>query len=308
MFQRPFLPSLPRMNKLLPASYWNEDVHSLGGLSRRGTERSHVRSGGNAACNGGAQQRRGCAAPERPAPAAAAVRKPARPDPGLRRGHFARPSAMGRCRDHPGDRARAVRFSVSFRSTGPRRLSRNLKKRLALTARVLRDGVERVLPVTQIVPGDVILLSAGNLIPADGIILEAQDFLVSEASMTGESFPVEKRPGVVARRCAACRADKLRLPRRVGAQRHGEGAGGSDRPPNRIRRDRRAAAGTPARNRLRARRSPVRLSAHPRDGGHRPFRADGEPAARPPGNRVAAVRGGLGGRPVARNSCLRSSA
>lgn len=73
-----------------------------------------------------------------------------------------------------------------------------LKKRLALTARVLRDHVEQVLPVTQIVPGDVILLSAGNLIPADGLVIEAQDFLVSEASMTGESFPVEKRPGIIA--------------------------------------------------------------------------------------------------------------
>ncbi len=73
-----------------------------------------------------------------------------------------------------------------------------LKKRLALTARVLRDGDSVVLPVTQIVPGDIVLLSAGNLVPADGRIIEAQDFLVSEASMTGESFPVEKRPGVVA--------------------------------------------------------------------------------------------------------------
>ena len=42
------------------------------------------------------------------------------------------------------------------------------------------------------------MLSAGNLIPADGRILEAGDFLVSEASMTGESFPVEKQPGIVA--------------------------------------------------------------------------------------------------------------
>ena len=75
---------------------------------------------------------------------------------------------------------------------------RELKKRLALTARVLRDGVEQPLPVAQIVPGDVILLSAGNLIPADGVVIEAQDFLVSEASMTGESFPVEKRPGIIA--------------------------------------------------------------------------------------------------------------
>src|SRR5690606_15242597 len=53
-----------------------------------------------------------------------------------------------------------------------------------------------------IVPGDVILLSAGNLIPADGLVLEAQDFLVTEASMTGESFPVEKRPGAVAANAA----------------------------------------------------------------------------------------------------------
>jgi Mg2+-importing ATPase len=72
-----------------------------------------------------------------------------------------------------------------------------LKRRLALTCRVMRDGVERIVPVSTIVPGDVILLSAGNLIPADSLVLEAQDFLVSEASMTGESFPVEKRPGMI---------------------------------------------------------------------------------------------------------------
>lgn len=74
----------------------------------------------------------------------------------------------------------------------------DLMERLALTARVLRDGTDKVLPVAQIVPGDLVLLSAGNLIPADGIVIAAQDFLVSEASMTGESFPVEKRPGRIA--------------------------------------------------------------------------------------------------------------
>ena len=72
-----------------------------------------------------------------------------------------------------------------------------LKRRLALTCRVIRDGVERTVPVSTIVPGDLILLSAGNLIPADGLVTEAEDFLVSEASMTGESFPVEKKPGVI---------------------------------------------------------------------------------------------------------------
>jgi P-type Mg2+ transporter len=73
-----------------------------------------------------------------------------------------------------------------------------LKKRLALTCRVVRDGVEGTVRADALVPGDVLVLSAGNLIPADGRILEASDFLVSEASMTGESFPVEKQPGVVA--------------------------------------------------------------------------------------------------------------
>lgn len=73
----------------------------------------------------------------------------------------------------------------------------DLKKRLALTCRVVRDGADQAVPVISVVPGDLILLSAGNLIPADGLVIEAQDFLVSEASMTGESFPVEKRPGVV---------------------------------------------------------------------------------------------------------------
>ena len=73
-----------------------------------------------------------------------------------------------------------------------------LKKRLALNCRVVRDGIERDVPVHTIVPGDMIVLSAGNLIPADGRVIEAQDFLVSESSMTGESFPVEKRPGIVA--------------------------------------------------------------------------------------------------------------
>ena len=72
-----------------------------------------------------------------------------------------------------------------------------LNKQLALTARVLRDEVEQCLPVSQVVPGDVILLAAGNLIPADGLVIAAQDFLVSEASMTGESFPVEKHPGII---------------------------------------------------------------------------------------------------------------
>ena len=74
-----------------------------------------------------------------------------------------------------------------------------LRARLALQVRACRDGRQVSVPATDIVPGDVISLNAGDLIPADCLLLEAVDFLVVEASLTGESFPVEKRPG----RCAA---------------------------------------------------------------------------------------------------------
>jgi Mg2+-importing ATPase len=72
-----------------------------------------------------------------------------------------------------------------------------LRNRLALTVAVLRDTARRVVPTRELVPGDIVTLSAGNLVPADGIVLESRDFLVTEASLTGESFPVEKQPGVL---------------------------------------------------------------------------------------------------------------
>lgn len=72
-----------------------------------------------------------------------------------------------------------------------------LRATLTLQANVLRDGRMQMVPVEDVVPGDVILLSAGSLIPADGILLEANDFFVNQAVLTGETFPVEKKPGVV---------------------------------------------------------------------------------------------------------------
>ena len=73
-----------------------------------------------------------------------------------------------------------------------------LQARVRTQARVLRDGHAVDVPLEEVVPGDVVLLAAGSLVPADGVILEAADFFVSEAVLTGESFPVEKRPGPVA--------------------------------------------------------------------------------------------------------------
>jgi len=70
-----------------------------------------------------------------------------------------------------------------------------LRQRLALSTRVFRDGRAVARPAAELVPGDVVLLSAGNLVPADGVVLEARDFLVNEAALTGESFPAEKAAG-----------------------------------------------------------------------------------------------------------------
>src|SRR5271157_5519146 len=85
-------------------------------------------------------------------------------------------------------------FSEEYRASAA---VEELKRRLELTCRVVRSGTEQTVPVSNVVPGDVIVLSAGNLIPADGLLIEATDFLVNEASLTGESFPVEKKPGIV---------------------------------------------------------------------------------------------------------------
>jgi Mg2+-importing ATPase len=73
-----------------------------------------------------------------------------------------------------------------------------LTARIARKAVVLRDGNESPVPVEEIVAGDIVKLSAGNLIPADAILLEARDFNVSESALTGETFPVVKAPGVSA--------------------------------------------------------------------------------------------------------------
>jgi Mg2+-importing ATPase len=81
---------------------------------------------------------------------------------------------------------------------GASRAMEALTTRIARKALVLRDGRETSVAVGEIVPGDVIRLSAGSLIPADGVLMEAKDFNVSEAALTGETFPVVKAPGLSA--------------------------------------------------------------------------------------------------------------
>src|SRR5512141_2356435 len=72
-----------------------------------------------------------------------------------------------------------------------------LRSQVTIKSNVLRDGKAQMIPSEQVVPGDVVVLSAGSLIPADGIVLETNDFFVNQAVLTGETFPVEKTPGVI---------------------------------------------------------------------------------------------------------------
>jgi Mg2+-importing ATPase len=73
-----------------------------------------------------------------------------------------------------------------------------LRASVRIETRVVRDGIELTLPSSDIVPGDVVRLVAGALVPGDALLLEAHDLFVAEALLSGESFPVEKRVGVVA--------------------------------------------------------------------------------------------------------------
>lgn len=69
-----------------------------------------------------------------------------------------------------------------------------LKKKVAATATVLREGVKREIAFSEIVPGDIIFLSAGDIVPADARVISAKDLFVDQSALTGESVPVEKTP------------------------------------------------------------------------------------------------------------------
>jgi Mg2+-importing ATPase len=74
---------------------------------------------------------------------------------------------------------------------------------ITVTATVVRNGEAREIPISELVPGDIVQLSAGDMIPADVRLFSAKDLFIIQATLTGESLPVEKielpdrRQGVV---------------------------------------------------------------------------------------------------------------
>lgn len=83
----------------------------------------------------------------------------------------------------------AINFFQTYRS---QKAVDELRKGMAPTATVLRDGKWQELPRVQVVPGDIIRLSAGDLIPGDARLIESKDLHVQQSALTGESLPAEK--------------------------------------------------------------------------------------------------------------------
>ena len=85
----------------------------------------------------------------------------------------------------------AVNFLQTYQS---QRAVQRLRAQVAPTATVLRDRVLAEVPRSEVVPGDLIRLCAGDLVPADSHLIWCRDFHLQEAALTGESMPVEKSP------------------------------------------------------------------------------------------------------------------
>jgi Mg2+-importing ATPase len=83
----------------------------------------------------------------------------------------------------------ALRFVQESRADAA---AAKLKAMISVTATVLRDGREEEIPLKQLVPGDIVKLSAGDMIPADVRLVASKDFYVAQAAPTCESLPVEK--------------------------------------------------------------------------------------------------------------------
>lgn len=85
-----------------------------------------------------------------------------------------------------------IRFCQDWRAS---RSSEALRKMVKNTCSVKRAGREvEELPIEELVPGDIVTLAAGDMIPADVRVIETKDLFVSQSSLTGESEPIEKRP------------------------------------------------------------------------------------------------------------------
>ncbi len=86
-------------------------------------------------------------------------------------------------------------FLGYFQETRSSKAVEKLRAMVQTTCTVIRAGKEAEIPMNELVPGDIVILTAGSIIPADIRLLSAKDFFVSQSALTGESMPIEKSPG-----------------------------------------------------------------------------------------------------------------
>jgi Mg2+-importing ATPase len=84
-----------------------------------------------------------------------------------------------------------------WQERGATKAVEELMKMVQIHCHVRRNGVEKEIPTEEVVPGDIVLLTAGDIIPGDSLILESKELFIDEAAFTGETFPVEKNAGVL---------------------------------------------------------------------------------------------------------------
>jgi P-type Mg2+ transporter len=84
-----------------------------------------------------------------------------------------------------------------WQEKGASKAVNELLKMVQLRCRILRDEKESELPIENVVPGDIIVLSAGDVIPGDCLLINSTELFIDEAAFTGETFPVEKNIGII---------------------------------------------------------------------------------------------------------------
>lgn len=88
-------------------------------------------------------------------------------------------------------------FLSFWQERGAQEIVKSLLSMVKITTKVLRNGETKSIDLEDLVPGDVVILAAGDVIPADGVLIDSHDFFVNEAMLTGEPYPEEKVSGSV---------------------------------------------------------------------------------------------------------------
>jgi Mg2+-importing ATPase len=91
-------------------------------------------------------------------------------------------------------------FVRMFQEIRSNKASEKLNDMIETTTAVERNGERSEKPIDEVVPGDIIHLAAGDMIPADLMILSAKDLFITQSALTGESEPVEKTAGIITNR------------------------------------------------------------------------------------------------------------